>query len=44
MTAPNSDEKYEVFVRSGEAAKQFLELCKSLGDQIEISWKDTIEF
>ena len=41
---PQSDEQYEVFVRSGEADDKFREFCRSLGNQIEISWKDTVEF
>ncbi len=41
---PESDEAYEVYVRSGSAEKKFREFCESLGSDIEISWKDTHEW
>jgi thymidine phosphorylase len=44
MSKPKSDERYEVYVRSGKAAEKFREFCATLGDKIEIEWKDTVEF
>ena len=34
---------YEVYVDAGRANDLFREFCKSLGDAIETSWKDTYE-
>lgn len=42
MSQSETYEVYEVYVDSGRADALFLEFCRSLGDQISISWKDTM--
>lgn len=32
--------EYAVYVDDGEPEEKFREFCRSLGDAIEISWKD----
>lgn len=41
MSEPETYEEYTVYVNSGEADDKFVEFCRSLGDKIETSWKDT---
>ncbi len=38
---PVSYAEYTIYVDTGEAEDRFRAFCQSLGDAIEISWKDT---